>query len=51
MGLYTQRQIRKLQQDVQNVQGEQDRILEVVNQQQDKIANISNKVLDLQATD
>ena len=51
MGLYTQRQIRKLQQDVQNVQGEQDRILEVVNQQQDEIANISSKISDLQATD
>lgn len=50
MGLYTQRQIRKLQQDVQNVQGEQDRILEVVNQQQDEIANISSKILELQAT-
>jgi hypothetical protein len=51
MGLYTQRQIRKLQQDVQSVHAEQDRILEVVNQQQDEIEGIAKKVDELQETD
>ena len=47
MGLYTQRQIRKLQQDILNTRVEQDRLVEVVNQQQGEIDEINQKVNNL----
>jgi hypothetical protein len=50
MGLYTQKQISKLQQEILDARVEQDRLLEVVNQQQREIDEVQQKVTTLYET-